>query len=361
MLAWGEDGQRLALSDEPRARRASELVFGAVALLYPAWHWIFLAVMPHASDPLGERLIISALMIAAIGTFRVKRLRRYLYLSEDVALFIMTGHYLSIVWRNGCAAPYAIGTFVVLGAVTAVISRVAIAVAYAVFCMGTVGVMMGLSDNAVSFDLEYILGTATILVAIIVGAYKTSVVRNAALTRLSQGRQLLKQVIEAIPDPVFVRASDRQLLLANEAGRQFENATGYDLRAISDQEDLALSGGHTLEADTEVHTANGPMSVSLKTAVSTMADSPMMLVTIMRDVTERRSLEQSLRQKVRELEDARERVRQLQGMLPICMHCSRIRGEDGQWEKLESYVGANSNASFTHTLCNVCLEQHYPA
>jgi hypothetical protein len=158
-----------------------------------------------------------------------------------------------------------------------------------------------------------------------------------------------------------VRASDRQLLLANEAGRQFENATGYDLRAVSDQEDLALSGGHSLEADTEVHTAHGPMSVSLKTAVSTSPDSPTMLVTIMRDVTERRSLEHSLRLKVRELEEAQERVRQLQGMLPICMHCSRIRVQDGQWEKLESYVSANSNTSFTHTLCNVCLEQHYPA
>ena len=97
---------------------------------------------------------------------------------------------------------------------------------------------MALSDKATAFNLEYLLGTATILVATIVGVYKTSVVRNAALVRLSQGRQLLKQVIEAIPDPVFVRASDRELLLANEAGRQFENATGYDLRAVSDQEDV---------------------------------------------------------------------------------------------------------------------------
>jgi hypothetical protein len=86
-----------------------------------------------------------------------------------------------------------------------------------------------------------------------------------------------------------------------------------------------------------------------------------MLVTVMRDVTDRRALEKSLQRKVDELEEARKRVRQLQGMLPICMHCSRIRVAGETWEKLETYVTNNTQASFTHTLCGACLDQHYPA
>jgi transcriptional regulator with PAS, ATPase and Fis domain len=234
------------------------------------------------------------------------------------------------------------------------------------------------SPSAKALNLEYVVGTATILIAIVVGAYKTSIIRSASRERLSQGRHLLKQIIEAIPDPVFVRDRDRELVLSNEAGRQFENATGYDLRAVADQEDLALLGGHSLEADAEVHARGGQMAVSVKTAVSNLPGREAMLVTVMRDVTERRNLEQSLRQKVRELEEARERVRQLEGMLPICMHCSRIRvsgpgraadgtkdgekdGTEAHWETLESYVSANSNTSFTHTLCSNCLERHYPS
>jgi len=98
----------------------------------------------------------------------------------------------------------------------------------------------------------------------------------------------------------------------------------------------------------------------VKTARAESVSQQVMVVTLMRDVTERRTLEDSLRSKIRELEQAKDRVRQLQGMLPICMHCSRIRTESDEWQALEKYVARHSEASFTHTLCASCLERHYP-
>lgn len=171
----------------------------------------------------------------------------------------------------------------------------------------------------------------------------------------------MKQIIEAIPDPVFVRSEDRELVLANEAGRKLEDATGYDLGEVSAQEEQALLTEGAVEADAHVGTSFGGLSMSVKTAVARLPGSPVMLVTIMRDVTERRALEESLRRRLQELEATRERVRQLQELLPICMHCNRIRAADGRWEKIESYMSATSNTSFTHTLCAVCLEEHYPS
>jgi hypothetical protein len=109
-----------------------------------------------------------------------------------------------------------------------------------------------------------------------------------------------------------------------------------------------------------VATQFGHIAVSVKTARAESVNEQTMVVTVMRDITDRRSLEDSLRSKIRELEAARERVRQLQGMLPICMHCSRIRTNPDQWETLETYVTGHSEASFTHTLCSSCLAQHYP-
>ena len=68
LAAWGEDRHRLAMAEEPRARRASELIFAAVALIYPAWHWIFISVLPSARDPLGERLGMSAIIFDCLGS-----------------------------------------------------------------------------------------------------------------------------------------------------------------------------------------------------------------------------------------------------------------------------------------------------
>ena len=48
------------------------------------------------------------------------------------------------------------------------------------------------------------------------------------------------------------------------------------------------------------------------------------------------------------------RMERLEGMLPICSYCKRIRTEDGEWADLENYVAAHSDASFTHSVCSVC-------
>ncbi|HEX3694400.1 MAG TPA: hypothetical protein VH374_03330 [Polyangia bacterium] len=62
----------------------------------------------------------------------------------------------------------------------------------------------------------------------------------------------------------------------------------------------------------------------------------------------------------RELEAARQQLRQLRGLLPICMHCNRIRDQGNHWEQFESYVEAHTDASFTHSLCRECADKHYP-
>ncbi len=70
------------------------------------------------------------------------------------------------------------------------------------------------------------------------------------------------------------------------------------------------------------------------------------------DVTERESL-------IRELKAARETIRTLTGLLPICAHCKSIRNAEGRWERLESYIGKHSQAEFTHTICPACLQKHF--
>ncbi len=54
------------------------------------------------------------------------------------------------------------------------------------------------------------------------------------------------------------------------------------------------------------------------------------------------------------------RVQVLEGILPICSFCKKIRRDDGSWEQIEMYVTKHSEAHFSHGLCEACLEQHYP-
>jgi DNA-binding response OmpR family regulator len=71
-------------------------------------------------------------------------------------------------------------------------------------------------------------------------------------------------------------------------------------------------------------------------------------------------LEQTLGRQVKELQAAAEHVKELQGMIPICMHCKRIRNQSQIWEKVETYIEQRSEAKFSHALCAECLDAYYP-
>jgi phosphoserine phosphatase RsbU/P len=66
-------------------------------------------------------------------------------------------------------------------------------------------------------------------------------------------------------------------------------------------------------------------------------------------------LQVELRRQVQELEQALTQVKQLQGLLPICVHCKKIRDDNNYWHQVENYISAHSTAEFTHGICPDCL------
>lgn len=53
------------------------------------------------------------------------------------------------------------------------------------------------------------------------------------------------------------------------------------------------------------------------------------------------------------------RIKVLEGFLPICASCKKIRTQD-QWEQIENYITKNSLARFSHSLCPECQQKLYP-
>ena len=47
-------------------------------------------------------------------------------------------------------------------------------------------------------------------------------------------------------------------------------------------------------------------------------------------------------------------VRKLEGLLPICCYCKKIRGANDSWQQIESYVAQRSAAEFSHGICPEC-------
>ncbi len=65
-------------------------------------------------------------------------------------------------------------------------------------------------------------------------------------------------------------------------------------------------------------------------------------------------LQRALAQRVRELEDALSRVKTLQGLLPICSYCKKIRNDRNYWQQVEGYISDHSEAQFSHGICPEC-------
>jgi hypothetical protein len=52
-------------------------------------------------------------------------------------------------------------------------------------------------------------------------------------------------------------------------------------------------------------------------------------------------------------------VRILEGIVPICSFCKKMREDDGSWVRLEQYIGNRSTALFSHGVCPECAAEHY--
>ncbi len=63
--------------------------------------------------------------------------------------------------------------------------------------------------------------------------------------------------------------------------------------------------------------------------------------------------------RLQELETALSDIKVLEGMIPICAWCKKIRDDEGFWGEVESYVSSKTRATFSHSLCPTCEEKHF--
>ncbi|WP_026841755.1 Tll0287-like domain-containing protein [Citrifermentans bremense] len=75
------------------------------------------------------------------------------------------------------------------------------------------------------------------------------------------------------------------------------------------------------------------------------------------DVRVREQIQLELAAKVAQLQEALAKVRTLEGILPICSYCKKIRTDEESWQQLEHYIIEHSDAHFSHGICPSCFKE----
>ncbi|MFH1139018.1 MAG: cache domain-containing protein [Pseudomonadota bacterium] len=79
-----------------------------------------------------------------------------------------------------------------------------------------------------------------------------------------------------------------------------------------------------------------------------------------KEIEERKLAEMERERLIVELKHALAEVKTLQGFIPICAHCKKIRDDAGYWQQIENYIQERSGAEFSHSICPDCLRKYFP-
>lgn len=80
-------------------------------------------------------------------------------------------------------------------------------------------------------------------------------------------------------------------------------------------------------------------------------------VQLQEEVSVRKAVEAQLAVKLEQLEATLARVKQLEGIIPICMYCKKIRDDKDSWSQIEQYISEHSEAVFSHGICPDCMRK----
>jgi len=137
-----------------------------------------------------------------------------------------------------------------------------------------------------------------------------------------------------------------------------------DMEAVERPEETAQriqrimeTGGTRFETR---HRCKDGRMIDLEVSVNYTKIGGKRLFVFLRDITERKRIEEEREKLIHELQDALANIKTLRGLLPICSYCKKIRDDKGYWNRIESYIQDHSGAEFTHGMCPECLKKHYP-
>lgn len=210
----------------------------------------------------------------------------------------------------------------------------------------------------------------------IVGVWVDVTARKEAARAAEASRERYRRLVEVAPEGVVTADGKGRVVEANPSaarifridrsdleGRPFTELFPEEFREENRalfRRILAMEGEISLQAQPMRGLRADGQEFSAEVSITAHGTGKEKRVTaILRDVTERRRLEAEREGLIEELRQALREVRTLQGILPICASCKKIRDDTGYWQKVETYVRARADVEFSHGICPECEEELY--
>jgi PAS domain S-box-containing protein len=212
----------------------------------------------------------------------------------------------------------------------------------------------------------------------ILGTYQDITKLKQAEEELRYERNLLRTVIDNLPDGIYIKDLNYRKTLTNRAdvhnmGLQSEaDALGKDDYEsfpkelaegfYADDKIVIQTGQPIINREEYVIDKNGQKHFLLTTKLPFRDEQNKIigLIGIGRDITERKHADEERERLITELQNAVADIKVLSGLVPICANCKKIRDDKGYWTQLEAYIQAHSQARFSHGVCPDCMKKLYP-
>jgi PAS domain S-box-containing protein len=195
---------------------------------------------------------------------------------------------------------------------------------------------------------------------------------------VTKERNLLRTLIDLIPDYIYLKDAESRFILGNKAliqsfGKEnideIYGKTDFDFHPLenarvyfADEQEIISSGQALVSKEEPVVEATGlrKWNISTKIPYRDLQGKVVGLVGIGRDITDKKKAESERERLIIELQDAIADVKLLSGLVPICANCKKIRDDQGYWTQIESYIQDRSSAKFSHSICPDCAAKLYP-
>lgn len=165
----------------------------------------------------------------------------------------------------------------------------------------------------------------------------------------------LRTILGVLPDLVVLVGSDRRIRYLNRAAEGYEpdDLIGRDFieliepsfrKAQAEIFDQVLHGGEPTTDEVQVLGADGEAEWHEGSMIPLVRDGNVVdVVIVTKNVTARRLAE--------------EEALALRALVPVCSWCRKVRDDQGYWQRIESYVAAQSGSRVTHGMCPDCEQE----
>lgn len=187
--------------------------------------------------------------------------------------------------------------------------------------------------------------------------------------------RMLSYAIMSINESVYITDKNNQIIFVNKS---FCGTYGYTEEEILGR-NVKIFGGDGLVDESRNINSSGeegkgwqegihhqrkdgnifPISMS-ESIIKNEKGKGIAHISVVQDITERKQAEKERESLILELQGALAKIKTLNGLLPICAACKKIRDDQGYWKRIETYIEAHSEAEFTHSICPECEKKLYP-